>query len=144
MTQSQLFLARGGQTFGESYATVVWSYDLPNLDTEQDFLKWILEHRAAEPQTGRQTSIKHEENFVRGRGAVCVHFHEVLEDRAVRIGTETKVMVLDGITYHCQHPKNKRIGVRLEYSHRHFPGNDDPAMEAKANAVLDQVQFTDF
>ena len=144
MTQSQLFLAKRSKTDGESYATVVWSYDLPHLDTEQDFLKVLSEGRAAEPQTGRNTNIKREENLVRGRGALCVHFHEVSEDNAAHVGTETKVMVLEGSGYHCQHPKNKRIGVRMSYSHRHFAGNDDPAMETKANAFLDQVQFTDF
>lgn len=145
MTQSQLYLARRGQPDGESYAATVTSYHLPNLDTEQDFLKWILERRAAEPQTDRYTNVKDEVNLVQGRGAVCVHFHDVRGDNAAQIGgTETKVMVLEAIWYLCQHPKNKRIGVRMEYSHRHFAGNDDPAMETKANAFLDQVQFTDF
>ena len=144
MTQSQLALAKGGQLFGESYATVVWSYDLPHLDTEQDFLKVVSEGWAADPRAGRFTNMKHEENLVRGRGAVCVHFHVVSDDNAAQIGTERKFMVMESIGYHCQHPKNRHIGVRLEYSHRHFPGNDDPAMEAKANAFLDQVQFTDF
>lgn len=144
MTQSKLALAKRSQPDGESYVTMVWSYDLPHLDTEQDFLKMLSEGRAAEPQTGRYTSIKHEENLVRGRGAVCVHFHDVSEDNAAQIGTERKFMVLESIGYHCQHPKNKHVGVRLEYSHRHLPGNDDPAVATKANAVLDQVQFTDF
>ena len=145
MTQSQLYLARRGQPDGESYAATVTSYHLPNLDTEQDFLKWILERRAAEPQTDRYTNVKDEVNLVQGRGAVCVHFHDVRGDNAAQIGgTETKVMVLEAIWHLCQHPKNKRIGVRMEYSHRHFAGNDDPAMETKAHAFLDQVQFTEF
>jgi hypothetical protein len=144
MTQSQLSFAKRSQTDGESYATVVWSYDLPHLDTEQDYLKMVSEGWTAEPQTGRHANMKHEENLVRGRGAVCVHFHVVYEDNAAQIGTERKFMVMESIGYHCQHPKNKHIGVRLEYSHRHFPGNDDTAMEAKANAFLDQVLFTDF
>ena len=143
MTQSQLALAKGNQTDGESYVTIVNSFDQPNLDTEQDFLRWILEHRASQYQTNRHTNFKDEGNLVRGRGAVCVHLHVVSEVNA-RIGTETKVMVLEEIAYLCQHPKNKRIGVRMSYSHRHFAGNDDPAMETKANAFLDQVQFTDF
>jgi hypothetical protein len=145
MTQSQLWLAKRGQPDGESYAATVTSYHLPNLDTEQDFLKWILERRASEAQTDRYTNVKDEVNLVQGRGAVCVHIHDVRGDNAAQIGgTETKVMVLEAIWYLCQHPKNKRIGVRMEYSHRHFAGNDDPAMETKANAFLDQVQFTKF
>jgi hypothetical protein len=144
MTQSQLALIKRSQTDGESYVTFVDSYDQPNLDTEQDFLRWLLEQRASQPQTGRNTSIKHEMNLVRGRGAVCVHVHDVVGDNAAHVGTEKKFMIRESIAYLCQHPKNKRIGFRLEYSHRHFPGNDDPAMETKANAFLDQVQFTDF
>ncbi|MCG3774192.1 MAG: hypothetical protein JW395_1009 [Nitrospira sp.] len=145
MTQSQLWLAKRGQPDGESYAATVISFNMPSLDTEQEFLKWFLELRASEPQDDRYTNVKDETNLVHGRGAVCVRIHEVRGDNAAQIGgTETKVMVLEGIIYLCQHPKNKRIGVRMDYSHRHFAGNDDPAMETKANAFLDQVQFTDF
>jgi hypothetical protein len=145
MTQSQLWLAKRGQPDGESYAATVTSYHLPNLDTEQDFLKAILKYRDSEPQDDRYTDVKAEVNLVHGRGAVCVHTHEVREDKAAHVGgMQTKVMVLEAILYICQHPKNYRFVVRMEYSHRHFAGNDDPAMETKANAFLDQVQFTDF
>jgi|GEM_PF-1343213 len=145
MTQSQLTLGKQGQPYGESYAATVTAFNLPNLDTEQEFLKWILERRAAAPQTDRYPNFKDETNLVRGRGAVCVRIHEVTDDKTAYIGgTETKVMVAEGIIYLCQHPKNKRIVVRMDYSHRHFAGNDDPAMATKANAFLDQVQFTDF
>lgn len=144
MTQSQLILAKRGQPDGESYATMVTSHALPNLDTEQDFLKWVLAGRASEPPNDRYTNIKEEVNLSHGRGAVCIHTHEIRGDNAAQIGMGTKVMVLDAIRYLCQHPKNKRIGIRMEYSHRHFAGNDDLAIETKANAVLDQVQFTDF
>ena len=145
MTQFELTLAKRGQPDGESYAATVMVFSFSNLYTEQDFLKAILMKRASEPQDDRYTNVTDEVNLVHDRGAVCVRIHEVREDKAAHIGgTETKVMVLEAITYFCQHPKNERIGVRMEYSHRHFPGNDDPAMEAKANAFLDQVQFTDF
>lgn len=145
MTQSVLTLAKRGQPDGESYAATVSTSNIPNLDTEQDFLKAILKYRASESQDDRYTNVTNEVNLVHGREAVCIHIHEVRVDKAAHIGgTETKVMVLEGIIYLCQHPKNKRIGVRMEYSHRHFAGNNDPAMETKANAFLDQVQFTDF
>jgi hypothetical protein len=144
MTQSQLILGKRVQPYGESYIASVTSFNLPNLDTEQEFLDWILVRRAAAPQTDRYPNFKEEVNLAHGRGAVCVRIHEATDDKAAQIGTETKVMVAEGIIYLCQHPKNKRIGVRMDYSHRHIAGNDDPAMDTKANAFLDQVQFTDF
>jgi hypothetical protein len=145
MTQSQLWLAKRGSPDGESYAATVMSFDLPELYTEQEFLKRFLELRASEPQTGRYTNISDEVNLVGGREAVCIHIHEVREDKAAQIGgTQTKAMVLEAIWHICQHPKNKRVGVRMEFSHRHFAGNDDPTMETKDNAFLDQVRFTEF
>jgi hypothetical protein len=123
----------------------VTSFALLDLETEQEFLKWILARRAnATPQTNRYPNFKEEVNLVHGRGALCVRIDEATDDKAAQIGTEANVMVVEGISYLCQHPKNKGIGVRMDYSHRHFAGNADPAMETKANAFLDQVQFTDF
>jgi len=54
-------------------------------------------------------------------------------------------MILEEFGYLCQHPKNKRIGVRMEYSHHHLQGRyNEPGLETKAKAFLDHVQFTDF
>ena len=145
MTQYQLTLAKRGQPDGESYAAAVELSKSPNVDTEQEFLKWIVQRRAAAPQTDRHRIVKDESNLVRGREAVCVRTHEVSEDKAAHVGgMQIKEMVLEAISYFCQHPKNKLLVVRIDYSHRHFAGNDDPAMATKANAFFDQVQFTDF
>jgi len=143
LTQTFLGLAKRSQTDGEVYGARVGLYELPDLTTEQDLLKFFSDAHVAnapEPQT-RTRSLTREENPVRSRGAMCIHYHEVTEDHEV-LGA---FMILEEFGYLCQHPKNKRIGVRMEYSHHHLQGRyNEPGLETKAKAFLDHVQFTDF
>lgn len=144
MSSYQLALAKFGQNRGETYAASVSVYNLPKVDTEDAFLKAVSEGRASAPRTGRFVIISNDEKIARGRETNCVYYYTVSEDTAAHIGTERKSMILETIGYHCQHPKNRLIGVNFEYSHRYFAGNQDPAIESRANAFLDQVRFTDF
>lgn len=144
MSTFQLGLGKRGRTNGESYAAVVSLFNLPRLDTEEDFIKTVQQMRAAEPTIGRFTTIIDNQVLVHDRGAVCMRYHSASEDTAAKVEGERKVMMLEMRGYICQHPKNKRIGVSREYSHRYFPGNDDSMLDVKANAFLEQVEFTDF
>jgi hypothetical protein len=144
MSSFQLALVKQGQQPGETYATIASIYNLPEVTTEEDFLKTISEGRARKPRTGRFEFMKNDETLAKGRESLCVRYNTVSQDNAARFNGEKKVMILEMIGYHCQHPKNKRIGVNFEYSHRHYSGNNDTALEAKADAFLEQVRFTDF
>jgi hypothetical protein len=129
LSSFQLTLGKQGQQPGESYVTVASTYKLPDLTTEDDFLKKVSEGRASRPQTGRFESIKNDETLAQGRETLCMRYNTVSQDNAARVNGEKKVMILEMVGYHCQHPKNKHIGVNFEYSHRHYSGNNDPAIE---------------
>jgi hypothetical protein len=144
MSSFQLALGKRANSQGETYAVVVSTFNLPKVETEEEFLKNISDTRAAAPKIGRFVVLKQEETLFPGKEGYCLRYHTVSGDNAARIGSEKRQMIFETRGYICQHPQNKLIGINVEYSHRYFGGNEDPAFEAKANAFWDQVQFTDF
>jgi hypothetical protein len=127
-----------------TYVAVVQVYKLPTFASAEEFKRTISEGRAAEPDTGRFRMLKNEEELSLEREGWCVKYHTVVEDRASKIPGGTLVMVRDERGYHCQHVANKNVGVWFAYSLRQMPDQQDPELEKKARAFLEQVQFTAF
>jgi hypothetical protein len=140
----ELGLIKRGDKPDSTYAARVKLFQLPKIDSAEQYLKYVSEGRAAEPATGRFKITQNKEEIYSGREGYCVRYHSVSEDKAAKTQSGAKVMVMETIGYNCQHSKNKAIGVDFGYSYRHYAGDEDANLEKKANAFLDQVQFTDF
>lgn len=42
----------------------------------------------------------------------------------------------------CVHPYDKSIGIKLNYSHRYYPGNRDAEFFDRAKKVFESLAFT--
>jgi hypothetical protein len=144
MSLYELGLIKQGSKPDATYVVAVRIFQLPEIESEQQYFQYVSKGRSAEPATGRFKIIQNKEDIFRGREGYCVKYHSVSEDNAAKTQSGVKTMVMESIGYNCQHNKNKQIGVDFGYSYRHYRGDDDPNLEKKANAFLDQVQFTDF
>jgi hypothetical protein len=142
---AQLILVRRVENSGENYfVSVSLDVDIPQFASDEDFQKQVLSARASEFPHDRLTLIQEHARLTQWKEATCIRFHSVVEDQAAKVGDERRLMIIQGLTYYCQHQKNKRAAVALRYSHRYNAGNEDPASESKADSIFHHVQFTDF
>jgi hypothetical protein len=144
MSLYELALIKRGSKPDATYAAQVKLFQLPKIESEELYLQYVSQGRAAEPETGRFKIIQNKEEIVTGRETYCVKYQSVSEDKAAKTRSGAKAMIMETIGYNCQHSKNKSIGVDFGYSYRHYAGDEDADLEKKANAFLEQVRFTDF
>ena len=129
----------------ETYVVQVSLYKLSDIESEQEFLNIVSKGRANEPETGRFKVLQNREEMFHGREGYCMRFHTFSEDRSALLKSYKKVkMTLEMFGYHCQHPKNKNVGVIFEYSHRYYSGERNPNFEKQAENFLSQIKFIDF
>jgi hypothetical protein len=141
---NQVVLVRRAVQSGETYGAAASVYPLPEIASNDAFLTHISAARATAYQTSRVTLVKNDESLAEGRPARCVRYHTISEDKADRVPSARQTLLLQSIGYHCQHPKNRQVGVNLKYSHRYAPGHEDSDLAAKANEFLHKAGFTDF
>ena len=134
----------GGPQPDATYVASVILYKLPDVDSEAQFLKLISERRLSEPDTGRFRIVKNAEEISHRSEVYCVKYHTISEDHAARTSSGVGSMLSEMMGYHCQHPKNKNVGVNFQYSHRHYPGDEDPLIGKKAAEFLEDVKFIAF
>jgi hypothetical protein len=138
-------MARKGPDDDDSYAVAVTLYGLPDFFSEEQFVAHVLRERLREPDIGRFKSLHNEEVVDRSRSAWCIRYRTTSEDRAAQVGPgRTATMIMDSRGYSCRHPRKNSIGVDFGYSHRHRPGQLDPAFEEKATRFLETIEFVDF
>jgi len=140
----QIAFIKQGSWPDSTYTALVTLFEIPKIESEEDYLQYVSKGRSAGPATGRFTTVINNEEIFRGRESYCVKYHSISEDRAAKTKSGAKSMIMETIGYCCQHPKNKIVGVDFGYSYRHYGGDEDADLEKKANAFLDQVQFTGF
>ncbi|TMH43579.1 MAG: hypothetical protein E6H59_07790 [Betaproteobacteria bacterium] len=140
----QLALGKRGPQPDATYVASVILYKLPDVDSEAQFLKLISERRLSEPDTGRFRIVKNAEEISHRSEVYCVKYHTISEDHAARTSSGVGSMLSEMMGYHCQHPKNKNVGVNFQYSHRHYPGDEDPLIGKKAAEFLEDVKFIAF
>src|SRR2546422_7861287 len=139
-----LALGKRGPQPDATYIASVILYKLPDVDSEVQFLKLISERRLSEPDTGRFRIVKNAEEISHRSEVYCVKYHTISEDHAARTSSGARSMLSEMMGYHCQHPKNKNVGVNFQYSHRHYPGDEDPLIGKKAAEFLEDVKFIAF
>ena len=141
----QMSLAKEGTKKNESLAVNVVIYQIPEFQSNEEFLSHIIQGRAAEPSIGRFEILKNEEDLSPLIGVTCVKYHSISKDKAAQIeGGGTAEMLLENIGYHCIHPKNRTVGVNIEYSLRHYADTNYEAFYNNANEYFNNIKFTEF
>ncbi len=140
----QSSLASQGANENESLVVNLSIFQLPELDSEKEFLDFVMDSRAATPKTGRFENKQNVESLSDLNGAVCVKYHSVSEDKNAKIKGGTASMLLESIGYNCQHPLNKTVGVNIEYSSRHFENTPNQSLSEHSAEYFNNIQFTEF
>jgi hypothetical protein len=142
---TQMSLAKSGGIDNESLVVQVSTFQLPEFEKDEDFLTYVQQGRASEPDTGRFRVIENEESLSILDDATCVKYHSVSEDNAAQIkGGNVASMLLENMGYNCQHPLNKLVGVHIEYSLRRYPDTVYSSFESDANGFFGNIGFTSF
>lgn len=144
MSENVISLIKKGSQPDATYASFVGFHELPDLESKEQFSKEIFKMLLSEIDTERFTIKKNEGEISHSRETYCWRYHMISEDRAAKTRPGQKVMLLEMVGYICQHPKDRNKGVNFQYSHRYYPGDEDPEIKNKAKEFLDNVTFTDF
>jgi tetratricopeptide (TPR) repeat protein len=143
-SENRLSLIKGNPQSDATYTASVMINELSDFESEEQFSKEIPKKFLSVYDSDRFTIKKEEGEITRSRENYCWTYHLIVEDRAAKTRTGKKVMLLEIIGYICQHPKDRTKGINMQYSHRYYPGDEDPEIKNKAKEFLDNVTFTDF
>lgn len=136
------FVRRGSQP-DATYAATVMQLKLPETESKEQFANEMREKLQSETENERFKFIKNEGQLSVEQETICWRYHMISEDRTARTDSGKKSMLLEMVGYICQHPKAKKKGINIQYSHRYFSGDQDLEIKAKADEFFNHVTFTD-
>jgi hypothetical protein len=141
-SNNALELAREGKALDESYAIQIWLSELPDFESDQQFMSFIKHAMTGNPDGPRFKIIKTDASFVEREGQKCVKFLYMSEDRAATKRSDSNApMILEVINRICRHPSNPNIGVYFIYSNRYYTGNSDSNLDDRASELFKNLEF---
>lgn len=139
---TQTVFAKEGNNLDESYAIKVDVFELPNVNSFDEFKSYIMDGQEKDTDLNRFKIVKNEMSKFEEREDYCISYHFVAEDKkAVKRSKNKDMMLLEMIGYTCRHPENKNTGVNFDYSNRYYSGNRDEALNNKAHESFELLQF---
>ena len=139
----QVLLMKLGEHPDETFITHATLIHLPAFTTDGELVDLVKKGEDDDTDPHRFNTTIHEVTVYPKPGAVCTQSHMVSEDRgAVKRSRQTENMILEVLVLTCAHPSDKRVGVSVAYSQRHYPGQGDPAFFEKATRILNSVKLT--
>lgn len=131
-----------GANQDETFAIQAMFSRLPAYETNANFLQLIKDGQSKDTGSPRFEILKHDVTPFPMKGTDCAESHMVTIDHAAkRRSGNTGDMILESLTLSCAHPSDKTVAIHVTYSHRHDPGQDDPAFMEKGAAVLNSVEL---
>lgn len=122
----QTALAKKGNNLDETYGLNIILFELPNLETREEFIEYIKAGRGKDTDPKRFNITMDEIDFHEEFVDFCVIYHSVAEDKkAKKMSRNKEPMILEMAGYVCRHPKNKNLGVNFDFSHRYYKGHED-------------------
>jgi hypothetical protein len=135
-------LVKPGANQDETFVLQAMLSRMPAYDTNADFLQAIKDGQDKDSDSKRFEILKHDVTPFWMKGTDCAESHMVTVDHAaVKRSGNTGDMILEALTLSCAHPSEKTVAIHVTYSHRHYPGQDDPAFMEKGSAVLNSVEL---
>ena len=137
----KLVLGKRANDPDENFVIRAFAEVLPPLKSEEElmgFAKSVLIMEGA----ARHKVLSQETKRVTMKGQSCVRTDTVMEDHgAVKRSSRTDYMILEAHSLLCKHP-NKSTGILVAYSHRYYPGDQDPESTKKAQKIFDSIEFS--
>ena len=135
-----LALVKTGVNVDETLAIQASISKIPSYSTNQDFVNAIKDGQEKDTDPQRFKILKHDVTSFPMAGGDCAKSYLVTEDHAaIKRSGSPGIMILEALTLSCAHPSERSIAVHVTYSHRHYPGQDDPAFMEKGNALINSV-----
>ena len=142
MSQYNLSLAKRGSTRDESYAIQVMLFQLPAFKDNNEFKEFVSMDIKKDTNKTRFKNIKSNSENVSINNLNCIKNIASTEDtQATKESNNTNNMILDAVSYTCQHPTVSRAAANISYSHRHYPGNSDASLEKASRVIIENFKF---
>jgi hypothetical protein len=110
----------------------------------EEMLQLIRESSAKKLKASpRYKRLKGELALSREQGMECIRGYTVDEDyeaAPVKASGKPGFMIIELVYISCFHPKDRRTGIRIDYSQRYYPNRQDPNFLDKANAIFNTIE----
>jgi hypothetical protein len=143
-----IILGRFGPSPDETVMILAGNALTPRLLSRDDFDRFVRAQLAKDASTGPAGRFSDQTTKVkdlRHAGADCERVHQMTIDHmAKKRSGKQGDMTLEVIQMFCRHPDNAGVVTYLSYSQRYYAGNRDPAFDARADRLLDSLEFSKF
>ena len=135
-------MAKKGNNLDETYGLNIIVFELPNLDSKEEFVEYIKDGRAKDTDPERFKIIRDEINIYEDFVDYCVTYYSAAEDKKAKKRSKNKdPMILEMAGYVCRHPKNKNLAVDFDFSHRYYKGHEDKKLVPMAKEFFKNLKL---
>ncbi|MGQ0577726.1 MAG: hypothetical protein ACT4PQ_02305 [Betaproteobacteria bacterium] len=136
-TPELLILGKPGEFQSEIFTVQAAVIKLPALASADALVQHVKAVQLHELDPKRFRILKHEISLQPVDGESCALSHVEAADRTVPSTTgQTANMMLETLTLTCAHPKDRKTGISVSYSHQYFPEDKDPQFVARGSVIL--------
>ena len=128
------------ESIDQSHVVSMSVRNIGEIKTIEEFSYLVKQSRAMDKLPNRFKLLENREEVDNSKPDYCVKFYSRIEDgNAKRASKRTDVMILDDVGFICRSPSNKKIVLNYYYSHRHYPGQEDPELNNKRKRFFESV-----
>lgn len=136
-TPDSLVLGKPGEFESEIFIVQAAVISLPPFASADALLQHVKAGQQQEMDPKRFRILRHELSSQSMDGESCALSHLEAVDRAISGTTGlTANTMLETLTLTCPHPKDRKTGVNVTYSHQYFPEDKDPRFLERGSAIL--------
>jgi len=140
-----MLLKRGGENDGETFwVEAITNRIQENSQINKDALQLIGEANLLRPKASpRYKRLKEELAMSRQQGMDCIRGYSVDEDYEgwpIKASGKPEYMIIELAYISCFHPRDRLIGISIDYSQRYYPNRQDPHFLDKANAIFNTIE----
>ena len=135
-------IGKRGDDIDESYAVMIQVLEIPDVQSDSEFLSFIKGQAADVQGRRRFIRIQNDVELSQGRGEYCAEFHVKSEDHEpVKRSDGEGPMILEEMGVICRHPDDEDKFIDFSYSHRYYPGDEDSDFGLRAAKFTEEVRF---
>ena len=136
-TPDLLVLGKPGEFESEIFIVHAAVISLPLFASADALLQHVKTGQQHDMDPRRFRILKHELSSQALDGESCALSHLEAVDRAISGTTgPTANTMLQTLTLTCPHPKDRKTGINVTYSHQYFPEDKDPRFLERGSAIL--------
>jgi hypothetical protein len=136
-TADLLVLGKPGEFESEIFIVQAAVIVLPPFASTDALLQHVKAGQQHDMDPRRFRILRHELSPQSVDGESCALSHLEAVDRAISGTTgPTANTMLETLTLTCPHPRDRKTGINVTYSHQYFPEDKDPRFLERGSAIL--------